>query len=498
MKRRAISGLMAAMLMCTGVMAGGAVNVKADDPTHIVLESLFFGSQPADLAAVEAAINEITIPEINVEVELYPLNFADASSQVSLMISAGDQLDLVVTPTESEFLSLVSKNMLLELDDLYEEYGPDIKESAEAVLGGGYVDNTLYGIPSIEKYGRTFGLMVAKEAVDAVGWDKFEDLTMDELGEFMAKVKEAYPDKTIMQMTGGGANLANFEYFYLTDYLGADAACGAVMGAGLDGNSEIVNVFATEEYKEYCQKMREWYQAGYINQDAATNTDTSQSAVTAGTALGYLLYTELDMVPGQSTANGVDMVALNTRGHYMMQTDVGMQQWCIPYTCEDPEAAMKLLNLMWGNTDLINLIYFGIEGQNYQVLDDGRIDYVEGQNAQTTGYKQWFGLYGDTTKRLTWCDLPADYHDQLLAYNDSIDESNTSAFMGYSFNPQVMKTEYAAVTDVITTYRTALECGSVDPEEVLPQFISALESAGINKIIEENQKELDAWIAENK
>ncbi len=497
MKRKATALFLAAAL-AAGSLAAPAAQVKADDPVHIVVESLFFGSEPADLAAVEAAINEITIPEINVEVELYPLNFSDAASQVSLMISAGDQLDLVVTPTESEFLSLVSKNMLLELDDLYAQYGPSIQESAEPVLGGGYVDNVLYGIPSIEKYGRTYGLFIEKEVVDAVGWDKFEDLTMDELGEFLAKAKEAYPDKTLIQMAGGGASLANFEYFYLTDYLGADAACGAVMGAGLDGNTEIVNVFATDEYREYCTKMREWYQAGYINQDAATNTDTSQSAVTAGTALGYLLYSELDMVPSQSAANGVEMVSLNTRGHYMMQTDVGMQQWCIPYTCENPEAAMQFMDLMWGNEDIINLLYYGIEGQNYQVLEDGRIDYIEGQNAQTTGYRQWFGLYGDTTKRLTWSDLPVDYHDQLLAYNAEVDESNTSAFMGYSFNPQVMKTEYAAVTDVITTYRTALECGSVDPEEVLPQFISALESAGINRIIEENQKSLDAWIAENK
>ena len=34
----------------------------------------------------------------------------------------------------------------------------------------------------------------------------------------------------------------------------------------------------------------------------------------------------------------------------------------------------------------------------------------------------------------------------------------------------------------------------MDPETVLPQFISALEAAGINEIIEENQKELDAWV----
>lgn len=478
--------------------ANGGGAESGGDPVKIVLETFYFDAQPADLELVEAAINEITIPEINVEVELYPMAFMEASQNVSLMISGNQQLDLIVNPLRTDFLAQVNKNMLIPLDDLYEQYGADIKKNAERVVMGGYVGDELYGIPSIEKYGRKFGLLVKKEVVDAVGWTKFEDLTMDELGDFMAKAKEAYPDQAIAQIAGGGNNIADFEYYYPIDYLGADAACGGIMGIGKDTDDKIVNVFATQEYADYCKKMREWFKAGYFNADCATSTDTQQSAVTAGTAVGYFLNTELDMVPSQSGANGCEMVALNTRGQYLTQNDINAQIWSIPVTCENPEAAMKLMNLMWGNVDLINLLYYGIEGQDYVFMDDdsGRITYVEGQNAQTCGFHQWFGLYGDTTQRLTWDTLDADYHDQLLKYNDAVDESNTSKYLGYSFNPDEMKTTYSAVTDVILTYRTALECGAVDPDEMLPKFIEALEAAGINDMIAKNQENLDAWLAE--
>ena len=50
---------------------------------------------------------------------------------------------------------------------------------------------------------------------------------------------------------------------------------------------------------------------------------------------------------------------------------------------------------------------------------------------------------------------------------------------------------------MITQYRSALEVGAVDPEETLPQFIEALKSAGIDTIIEANQKALDEWLAAN-
>lgn len=496
MKKTKVMTMFLAAALAAGCMAVPAA--AEEEPVHIVLESLYFDAVPRDLEAVEAAINEITIPEINVEVELYPFGFMDAASQVSLMISSGDQLDLIVNANRSDFLSQVNKNMLYELTDLLNEYGTGIQETAPNAIPGGYVGTELYGIPSVEKYGRTFGLLVSKEVVDAVGWEKTEDLTMDELGEFLALAHEAYPDKNLIQLSGGANNVADFEYFYPIDYLGADAACGGVIGIGADEEGGIVNVFASEEYAAYCRKMREWYLAGYINQDAATQTEANQSFITAGTALGYFATTELDMVGDQSINVGVELVALNTRGQKLVQGDIAGQTWSIPYTCENPEAAMKLLNMMWTNEDLINLIYFGIEGLDYQVLDDGsgRIGYLDGETAQTVGYRQFFGLYGNTAKRLVWESLDADYKEQLEAFNNNISDENRSKYFGYAFDPSTMKTQYAAVNDVISTYRTSLECGVVDPDEVLPQFIAALETAGINDIIEANQAALDAWLAE--
>ncbi len=473
----------------TGTASGG------DEPVKIVMESLYFDAVPADLAKVEEAINEITIPEINVEVELYPVSYAEASSKIGLMISGQEQIDLIVEPFRTDYLALVNKNMLLPLDDLYAQYGADIKANAEDVIPGGYVGDTLYGIPSIEKYGRSFGLLVKKEVTDTIGWTKFDDLTLDDISSFLAQAQAAYPDKNMIHITGGGANIADFEYFYDIDYVGADAACGGIMDIGKDSGSQLVNIFATQEYADYCKTMREWYLAGYFNDDCATNTDSSQSALTAGTALAFFAQTELDMPASQSAGVGSELVALNTRGHSFVMTDINTATWSIPYTCENPEKAMELLNLMWKNTDLVNLLYYGIEGLDYRLNDQGQVSYLEGQNAQTCGYRQWFGLYGNTQVRLTADSLPVDYHEQLMAFNEDLNDDNTSQFMGYSFNPDEMKTQYSAVNDVIKTYRTALECGAVDPEVELPKFLEALESAGINEIIEKNQSELDAWIA---
>ena len=101
--KRFLSVFLVLMMTLTLISVGEAAE---EEPALILVESLYFDAVPRDLKAVEDAINAITIPEINVKVELYPLGISEASSQVSLMISSGSQLDLVVSLGRTEFQSL--------------------------------------------------------------------------------------------------------------------------------------------------------------------------------------------------------------------------------------------------------------------------------------------------------------------------------------------------------------------------------------------------------
>ena len=161
---------------------------------------------------------------------------------------------------------------------------------------------------------------------------------------------------------------------------------------------------------------------------------------------------------------------------------------------------MKLLDLTYGDKDLLNLIYYGIEGLDYEVMDDGtgRLGYIGDETAQTVGFHQWFGLYGDPGFKTTWESEEAGREERLAEYNNELDEDHISPFMGYTFNTNEQKTAYAAVTDVLNTYRTPLESGTADPETTIPEFLQALEDNGIDILIKANQEALDAWLAEQE
>ena len=57
-----------------------------------------------------------------------------------------------------------------------------------------------------------------------------------------------------------------------------------------------------------------------------------------------------------------------------------------------------------------------------------------------------------------------------------------------------MSTQLAAVSNVYNQYYNALIYGDVDPDVVLPEFLSALEAAGINDILTEYQAQATQWL----
>ena len=71
----------------------------------------------------------------------------------------------------------------------------------------------------------------------------------------------------------------------------------------------------------------------------------------------------------------------------------------------------------------------------------------------------------------------------------------------YGFTPSNVNVmnEYAAVSNVVSQYKDVLNFGDVDPDSgVYEQFLSDLESAGINAIIADYQAQADEWLAANK
>ena len=170
--------------------------------------------------------------------------------------------------------------------------------------------------------------------------------------------------------------------------------------------------------------------------------------------------------------------------------------WAVPQFAENPQKSVELLNLLYSDKDLVNLIDWGIEGKHYVKTDTGVIDYPQGVDANTTGYALNSGFqFGNQFLSYIWKGDSPDLWKEMDSFNK---DAKASKALGFLFDSSSVKTEVAAVSNAINQFKGALEDGLVDPKTELPKFQEKLKAAGIDKIIEEKQKQLDKWAQQNK
>lgn len=500
MKRKMALALVGIMLL-TGM---NSINVAAaEETTTLYLQWPATGSTPSGFEDVEAEINKITEPEIGVTVVLEPVDATNLPSETSLAISSGEQLDLCLS-LFTGVSNLVSTGSILPLDDVIEEHGADILNVLGDDIAGGYYAGNLYGIAGGSHAGGQSGFMCRKDILDKYGIEIDEDkiYTMEDLEEIFKVVQEGGgPGFHCIGGTfnGTGSTTMLQGAYENIDTLGATVASGVIMEDDLNnGNYEIKNMFATDEYEKYAELMYDWAQKGYYSADAATNTILGQEQVKAGNYLGWFTWVNDGLAaPVYESQIGIDLVGIETVIPYKRENDLTNILWSVPITTANKEKAVDLLNLLYKDARISTLLQYGIEGQSYEVVvenEDGKeIKQPDGLDTMTVPYWQVYGVYGEELM------LPAvapQTTDDLRKKRIFAENVTSSPVIGYLPNLENVSSEIASISSVITQYQSVIDTGAADPADTLPAFLKALEDAGIDKVIEENQQQLDKWLSE--
>lgn len=146
------------------------------------------------------------------------------------------------------------------------------------------------------------------------------------------------------------------------------------------------------------------------------------------------------------------------------------------------------------------MIQRGIEGVHYEVTDDesGKIiRYPDGVDGTTTTFKNPAEFFGDKRQLKMFEPNTGNLYEEWEKFSAHAIE-NTSDVIGYQFNTEDVQSELGAINNVLSEYLTMLEYGACELDSTLDRFNQALKDAGIEKVIEENQKQLDEWLANNK
>ena len=397
-----------------------------------------------------AKANEIIEPELGMKLEIEYIDSASFSQKSRNMMAAGEDFDIMWTGYLNDYQSAVNLGGLADItkyiDNIKMADGKTVKMSdvvEQYLLDSAYVDGSIYGIPNTQVVSNPFAMKIRKSVADECGVDidgleeaalavkdgETAKAYMDKVSEEFEKIHTKRPD---LNTFNPGTNMASVGVYE-----------EIVKGVGIrkDGSSKkIVNLRETDEWIAGVDAARTWYENGYIRKDIASK---GNALVSADEQKQYGV-TQTTWKPGQDVLDademGEDVVYSLVDEPYVSRTN--------------PLATMLSV----------------------------------GADSDDVGANAW--RYGNQFNSLLVQGQESDVWEQTKKMND---DAVKSPVMGFVPNTDSITTELSNITNVIAEYKAKEEFGTVARSEYWDEFMKKLDTAGINKVVEEIQKQYDEF-----
>jgi ABC-type sugar transport system, periplasmic component len=461
------------------------------DKKHVTLKMYMFGD--ADTTATEAvskALSKITNEKLNCDVELTRIGFGSYVTQMNLLLSSGEQVDLFPLFTLN-IATLANSGQIHPITDLLPVYANETFTSvSDADWSCGTVGKDIYAfIPNKDK-AADLGFMMRKDILDKLGIDVNTIKDFDDLHDVLTKVKEAYPD-----MYPVVPDYANMYSMYPIDNLGD--YFGVLMDPYNSDSLTVENYFASDDFMELCKRSYQWAKEGLFMPDASTNTESGNNLIKSGKAFGRFSHMKVGFEAEQSTSCGTQIVCWRYTKPLSYTGKLSSSLWSVGENSVDYERSVALLNLMYTDPEISNLLINGIEGVHYEFTDDSKqyIKYPEGKDASSVGYTRLPWGWPNEQISYLWEGDSQTLWSDLNEFNESAAQSPAKGFI---FDNSNVLNEVTACSNVYTKYFPALVAGQLDPDKTIPIFLDELDKAGLKTIMEEKQKQLNDWAAQKQ
>ncbi len=255
-----------AVLMTASLMAGCGKKAETNSSGEEIVELTWYqvGDNQKDDSVVLEEVNKYTEEKIGVKLNIVKVGWGDYNQKMQVVINTGDAWDMCFTCSwTNDYLQNAQKGAFLELDDLLKEEGSEMYDLIDSRFWeAAKVGGKIYGVPSEKEIGNMPMWVFTKELVDKYSIP-YEDLhSLEDLEPWLQMIKEKEPDVVPMYLTKDYSAPTYMDK--IQDPIGIEYG---------DDSLTVQNVFDTEKMQSTLDTMRKYYEAGYINKDAATASD---------------------------------------------------------------------------------------------------------------------------------------------------------------------------------------------------------------------------------
>ncbi|WP_255491615.1 extracellular solute-binding protein [Actinotalea sp. JY-7876] len=424
-----------------GDLADQSGTLTPSNPTTITTWITSASQVPANDNKITALLEE----QLGVTLKYEIVTPDNVDQKIGVMLAGGEFPDLVGT-TDLK-MRLLEGGALLPLDDMLEtgDY-PNLATHVEDDINkmsysGTEVDPGLYIIPNYNRfYGEITGgtyygpaFWIQKRVLEDAGYPDLENMTLERYFELIENFKAENPETEGIPTVGFELLASTGREWGMTNppaLLSGSPNNGGVI-VDEDGNAEI---YADKDIaRDFYEVLNEQYDAGLVDPESFTLTfDQYTAKLAAGNVLGM-------HDQGWNFQTASDSLRSAGKDEYtyvpLMPVYDGVEPWYadrdvmntnqgfgVSASSEQPEKALKFLDIMLSEP-WQKVLSWGIEGEDYEVGDDGMFVRTEEQRANA--------------RDLTW-----RASNRLEALLDMLPKHQGQFSDGNAFSPDDQPTEF--------------------------------------------------------
>lgn len=457
----------------TGTGTGNnATTTTATDEVATIKWVTVGNGMPDNYDAWKKNINSYLGEKIGVNIEMEVIPWGDWDSRRSVLVNTGGDYDILFT-NSGTYTSDVKLGAFMDISDLVKTSASDLYNYIPSdYWDASKVDGKIYAVPTYKDSSATQYFVWDEKLAKDNGIEVEKITSLKDLVEPMKKLKEATGSAPFILSSSGLEAIFGMSY----DSMGSGLPA---IGVKYDDETRtVVNVFEQKDIMDQLSVLHEMYKAGIINADAPTLAETP-SYRPFFVAQGWSLAAKTTWGPNM----GVDAVAIQWGDTIVSNETVQGSLNCISANTKYPEKCLEFLQMVNLDTYVRDAFYYGLENDNFKYTEDKKIERLN-TDWSMAGYTQ--GTF------FTVSQLATDEFNQWDEVKELNAKAKGSVLLGFSFDTSSVADELSNCIEIYRRYKSELLTGMAEPVSTVKEMIKEMNDAGLQKIIEEAQNQINA------
>ena len=500
--------LLAGTALSTPAFADGHLPI-VEEPLELSIHMHFRRATAYDENwPVEQAAREMT--NIHLKNATVGSNTDNSEEAFNLLLASGDIPDIVGTMRIKEYVNQFGPEGAFQpLNDLIEEHAPNLKafldarpELKAAITSA---DGNIYYVPYFPdgKYGRAY--FIRQDWLDKLGLETPE--TVDEVKTVLEAFRDGDPN---------GNGIKDEVPYFARQWEEAVRLVTLFDGrtSGSDtyhdfmvNDGKLEHPYATEGYRDGIKNLAEWYAEGLIDSEVFTRGSSARDFLLSenlggmthdwfASTSGYnRLSSEIEGFAFKAFAPPASPSGRRLAEH--RRIPVKPDGWAMGFSNDHPVETIKYFDF-WFTEEGRNLANFGVEGQQYEMVD-GKPTFTQEFLDGGPVNSQLYQVGGQLVAR----GFPQDYNYEIQWTNEIAlegialyDEGDylIDQFLGVSMNAEEQQTfdkSWSSIRTYMLERQQAWILGTGDVMADWDDYMSTLEGMGLNDVLAVMQSAYD-------